>query len=592
MSQTTINYPFTTPSNYIFDTDKIEVNGVAEIRRQKDTRPFTQTFDSDTGFIYDNTKAEFVAGKLQQKDKRPTNSVFYASYLVNQNATWVNGGGTPEGTLNGAAIVENGELNLVGNAYCQYNVDIISSLIQQGCIRIRWKPHYTGNAPAVQQLFLGSSNTTNSINIRHNSNLFQCYIYAGGVLMCDMSFAFAAVAETVYEVEVNFNGTSGNHRVLIDGITKKTDIATGTRSACHTYARIGSNSGQNSSILDVLLFNTEQHTANYTPDWSNIYETIFLESEIETPYFEKSGIGFIESLNNFITTQSGSLVFNIKTETGNYQYWDGLAWVDAGIGEYNDVTIMNTQLPNWTDIFEEIKFKVKIFFTNNSDTQSDIDFLETNHTDQEEFYTDNPPIEPTTTFITNELFSFIETSNKTGSDEIKHILKRSGDWYYFDGANWVISDETYAQSSLATDINSNIETFMDSVVGVTINVRSFLHSDDGSATPELDNLEIVYNDSSILVESVITGSIFDIGLDPPDITITVRPVSYLFGTISIITNELNNVVYDNETGLFTATIYVENVEPDELIWKFGTKEVRTKYLSGNVKFSDLARIYP
>jgi len=63
----------------------------------------------------------------------------------------------------------------------------------------------------------------------------------------------------------------------------------------------------------------------------------------------------------------------------------------------------------------------------------------------------------------------------------------------------------------------------------------------------------------------------------------------LFGSNSIITNIKIDVSYNS--GNFEARIFVEDDIPDELIWMFGAKEVRTKYLSGNIKFSALPRIY-
>ena len=204
--------------------------------------------------------------------------------------------------------------------------------------------------------------------------------------------------------------------------------------------------------------------------------------------------------------------------------------------------------------------------------------------------TDNPTTTPKIGFQSTGLLAFSNLTTETGLDTITYTIIVNGVEKYWNGSSWIDS-AGYPDTNNASDINTNISSLL--LTGLTsINIRSYFHSDDGSTTPEQDSFTIEFDiepDQPILTETIITGSLFDIGAGNPDTTITIKPVKYLFGSNSIITNIKIDVSYNS--GNFKARIFVEDDIPDELIWMFGAKEVRTKYLSGNIKFSALPRIY-
>jgi hypothetical protein len=209
------------------------------------------------------------------------------------------------------------------------------------------------------------------------------------------------------------------------------------------------------------------------------------------------------------------------------------------------------------------------------------------------FPTDNPSSVPKSGFQATAINDFDAVVTEPGSDAVEFVIIVDGVDKYWNGSAWVDSTG-YPESNQGSVVKANISALV--LAGLsTISHRRYFHSDDGSTTPELDSTQFEFDiepTEPIFTESVITGSVFDIGSDNPDIIITIRPVKYLYGTNSIITNVTIDVIYDNNTGDFEARIYVEDDIPDELIWKFGSKEVRTKYVAGTVKFSALERIYP
>jgi len=114
--------------------------------------------------------------------------------------------------------------------------------------------------------------------------------------------------------------------------------------------------------------------------------------------------------------------------------------------------------------------------------------------------TNNPVIETNMVVYHQDLIKFNAEIVKTVSDEIKFILSKFNYWYYWDGANWVVSDETYAQSNTLAEISTNFTTFFDNTAdnNTEMRVKIFLHSDTGATTPELKDIEIRYNFGNLL----------------------------------------------------------------------------------------------
>jgi len=99
----------------------------------------------------------------------------------------------------------------------------------------------------------------------------------------------------------------------------------------------------------------------------------------------------------------------------------------------------------------------------------------------------NPSIIIDTGQTADKLETFVATVVEPGSDSVKFSLPD-----YWDGDSWETSDSTFAKSSTATELNANAST-LDVSAGTTFFVRAYLHSDDGSTTPDLDTVLLGYN---------------------------------------------------------------------------------------------------
>jgi len=106
------------------------------------------------------------------------------------------------------------------------------------------------------------------------------------------------------------------------------------------------------------------------------------------------------------------------------------------------------------------------------------------------YFTTNPSIYNDFGHVfTSSVSAFIETSNVSGSDDIKYhcSVDDGSTWQYWTGAIWATTNDSYTQANTDVDVNTNIA---DLGASGTFRWRALLHSNDGSTTPELDNIQI------------------------------------------------------------------------------------------------------
>jgi len=104
--------------------------------------------------------------------------------------------------------------------------------------------------------------------------------------------------------------------------------------------------------------------------------------------------------------------------------------------------------------------------------------------------TSSPHVDCNASIDQEEVNSITESSTKPSGTEIKYTVKFEGQWYYHDGANWVVGDGTYSNANTETEFNANISDFSSNEG--KLYGRIFLHS-DGDDTPELDTVTVDFD---------------------------------------------------------------------------------------------------
>ena len=567
--------PFDVSGDYTYDSDDIIISGgEASLKLQQNDIDFEEDFEDDIGFIYDSDLAEFSAGKSQQIDKRPSNAVFYASYTNGKDGSW--GNGTLTGTLGGSASVHDGYLDSL-DGYEEFPIDNFSDVINSGCIKARISFNYTGNAPSIQYIFQTSSNTLSRVYLAHNTNLIQCYITdTSGTIIYNMTFAWTPTQDVIYNFAINWTSTHGY--IFINGQLQDSD--TGSLStAAPSLFRIGGGANTAFKIYDIVVFNTLQNSSNYTPSWSNFYETAYLGSSLVLPEMEHIGDGSIKLFNSLTSVYAGSPRILLEIgRSGNKLYWNGSAWVtsDETYTQATDPVTFNTNCPT-LPINGEKYGQFTIVFPNSNIISSYSDLIANLNVDIG-YLTTNPTIEPNATFRTDELISFFESSIKLGSDQIKWIIKIEGVWYWLNSGVLEASNETYSQSNTIEELNSYIDDIISA--SSSCKIRLFLHSEDGTTTPVLDSIIINFSyggeDPETLGYCTVWGYIYDSeGMkDTRTITIQLNKEKSQYKNEAIVRRKSITIIPDVNKYWEANLIENENMEMGTgYIFDFGNGEI-------------------
>jgi hypothetical protein len=174
---------------------------------------------------------------------------------------------------------------------------------------------------------------------------------------------------------------------------------------------------------------------------------------------------------------------------------------------------------------------------------------------------DNPKIEAMTSIRTDEILSFVETSNKPSGTGVKYIVYDDGVGYYFDESanNMMPSDGSYAQSTPVDVLVENIEKLTPE--GALCSIDIFLHSEDGLVTPELVDVSVEYDLTIETCEIPIrlvdyTNSV----VKNPRVSLSLNRYDLWYGDKAIITWDRTRLADADKKGVTTLSL----VETDTL----------------------------
>jgi hypothetical protein len=174
---------------------------------------------------------------------------------------------------------------------------------------------------------------------------------------------------------------------------------------------------------------------------------------------------------------------------------EDLVWMAPGILDIGDARAWFEefiQMKKWNSTFED--FSLYVYDSSKISVADGQASLRVQGADPcYPYATDNPTIATISGCTFPEpLLEFKVTEVIPLHTNIKYIL--SGDdgitYYWWNGTSWAVSDGTYAKSNTSTEIIAHILTLP--FTSGTFRWKAFLHSDDGTATPELKELETIF----------------------------------------------------------------------------------------------------
>lgn len=573
----TLNYPFTTPSNYTYDDTKInDPDGSVDLKLQDVAAAFTEDFADDTDFTYDNTKSEFSGGKVQQKDTRPSNAIHYTSFTTDQNNVWP--AGQTANSLVGGATVSGGRCDLTGRSGKRLNMTAgngFNAIGTAGCIRFTYVPDYNGTPSATDGVLEFDAATG-------NNNAIFITINTGGSFIIDVRDSSGSAHQFVcsgitfvqgqsYVCELNFDFDS-NTRFFVDGLSRGSlNTSSWTRAVESGTFKWGGATGTGDFYIDdIIVFDAVQHTSNHAGELPYSYnETIYVNTAVTLPEMEHTGDGTIVSFTSLVTTESGTPKYTLQIgRSGNYLYWNGSAWAtsDGSYTQSTDAATFTAQggsLP----VSGEIYGQFRIHFPD-SNTINDIDELTANMI-VELYSTSNPTIQPSAIISMEALEGFTETATKTGSDEVKYVLYKNNAPYYYN-SGWVTSNETYSQANTAAEIETNKTTF--TTTGVNFTWKAFLHSDNGQTTPDLDNVAVTYDffsSAETINKCIVYGYMYkaDGSADTTSFKVRLSANAIKYGAYSSMADD-EITITPNSSGYWEQELVETANMPDDVYYEF------------------------
>lgn len=300
----------------------------------------TYSFDNSIGFsLSDPSQIEVANGVVTLKKGHIPTATLFASYNTSINGDL--GLGSLVGTAFGSANVSTGALNLNFNniSYVDYDPVGKDNFDQLVAARLRIIPNYNGS-PSSNQAFLttfaSSSSDINRFQVYHDATSGELKVVAwdnAGTQMISSGFGlFNAVSGQEYEIEINSDFINGETRLFVDGVQFGPTVSAVVNrvGVTATAIRIGSNRyaslASNFSVSQFALFNSIQHTTNYTmtSDWLSFSQN--------NPYIElSSAISIASALKNFkerATYSNGDLIrYLLSDDNGaTWKYWNGFSW--------------------------------------------------------------------------------------------------------------------------------------------------------------------------------------------------------------------------------------------------------------------------
>jgi hypothetical protein len=601
----TKTYNFDNASEYNFDSEKVKIEG-GKARLKLVPHPnqiFDETFTSSVGFTYDSTLVEFTGTQLQQKDQLD-GATFAAHYTSTIDGTTGNGNIT--GTAQNGAVIADSRLNLKGGSlntspYVEYNaVGKINA--DRGSIRFKYTPNYTGNPANEVRLFRYRDNNAvarNELYVYHDTNSafrVSSRTDAGATIQGGNPFGSKSlVAGTTYDITYSWDFTNGIHRLFIDGVQQGADqTQTGTRSndtTTVTHLTIGEPYYSNGEYNDVLIYDSFYYaSAPSIPYVLPLYRFVdsYTESPVATANASPDGtLLSVESWESIGLNEQ----YTFNDLAGN-AYWFNhvsMAWElsNKTYAQSSTAQQILDHLPSFPFPPNTTQWKYGILFPDyNATTPSYIDRLTVEYTHQI-YSLDIPTISPCNTckIWVEDFFSSAFTEEKEGTDEIKYIMVVDGSKMYHDGASWIASNGTYAQTNTAAEVSTNISELIST--RKQVGFEAHLYTEIGYTTPSLDAVSFSYDaalpdpDGLNLVD--LNGYIYDSNSPVEGVKVEARPYRNGFNNPADGSGGVFNLYQYKEVGTtlsdgyFSGGIYLQ---PTGQFWelKIGKQSYRTQLI--------------
>jgi hypothetical protein len=356
------NWPFTTPTNYTYDINNIEVTGgIAQLDGSIGSCSGIATACStygDNGSCDGQDGCSWSSGSLEIS----ANSNFTSNADAWKSGTWNVGGGevTPTVPWQSSGGNPNGyvEIDIPFNAkddelgaYWEQAINITDNGATVSCnfdwSLIQW---VANDGVDDYQFYVFLDSSSGEPTIGSAGQVWVSGSQSGTTAWASQSIdcsALAATSGTYYfklavwlDTKKKKNTgpiTAGYDNAFVSWTG--TSFCSGTATDCSTYGDSGTCSGQDGCSWSGGVYPTNEPPIN------------------PIAVYSASGVDTWTSFSEIATKDGGEVYYQLSTDASTWQYWNGSAWTSAGATNYNTANVVNTNIGSFSTTSEQIVFK-------------------------------------------------------------------------------------------------------------------------------------------------------------------------------------------------------------------------------------------
>ncbi len=305
-------------------------------------------YTSSLPFSFDSSKVTFDGSVAKLANNVGPEIDFFAGFHTTTNLDYSRGGGVLTGTVVDGTIINTGgflDMTTPGKKKLRFAPLFNVSMGPIFSIRLTIKFPYAGAPAQDNEIFQQTSNqddNTNQVRILHEGNTKLHFIVKGSISEIDLNANFSPTLNQTIEALLCVNLPAGRVTAFVNGniFAQSTSPVQTRRNWCDLFQMgqpyVDTGSSANFFAKDLISYNTELFTSSYTPGYSlptvfsTVAQAIEHKSPIKTP-----------ALQTFASVQTGTVTHSPIVNTVR-KFWNGSAWVTAGVGQSNTAAEINT----------------------------------------------------------------------------------------------------------------------------------------------------------------------------------------------------------------------------------------------------------
>jgi len=461
---------------------------------------FTQNFDNDVDFDYDDTVSEFSGGRVQHTDQRPDNAVLAHTFNQTTNPYLVNWSTNTLTTVNNGVTFVSGKARSVGDQSIVHS-GIIPITGGVGAVRMKITALASGNPTGLQRIFrLQESVSSEKGLLELRRDTASAWRFAGkradgSSYTSNLGFntTTLTIGQTI-ELLFAWDFPNGKITLFADGSRTTIYSTTPTYLTSYGYLVFFGLAGNNLEFDDIVVYNglpeelESINDASYTIGYS-LPETKHYQAIVDMPPFVYSGIGSIQSIDA-VTLLASSLA---RLITGGY-WFSGGEWIesDGTEAESNSLTEFEDNVINFpAEGGGSVTMRIILPAGN---VQQYFDLFSIEMTGQKRALTGY--FEPVIPIESREILDYDDDILEPTNTLIRRVLRIDNvlNWFNTVSEIWEESDGTTEQGNTKEEIQSHLAELTQQLgANSTIYPRWLLKTTDENVTPYIVSSFIDFN---------------------------------------------------------------------------------------------------